>query len=427
MDKKIKLIAIILGALCLAALFTAFSYVNKYKAIIGDNQQLEKDKQDLRQENNSLAQKAASSQQEASRLKERYDGLKSENEHLTSERDDLQKRYDNLSEEKDKLIDKIQNALTKNAAGEEAGEKAPVVTGDQYWANVLKEKQNLELQLADLKDKLKNSELKMSELSGSKSDFELELQKVSKEKDEIQRQLEYNEKMADSLSLQLVREKDDKRKLEKQANLLKEENYALRSRLKEVTGTKVSLEKKLKETEDKRLELYNRLNRTDQLMQEKLSEVMDVKQDLKDIRRGSAPISGSAVELSPIVVQGSQEKVYFKEPEAAVKEPEFEHLKASAMPLEPPLSSQEIMVDARQTAGSGPQTLTAKIRNVDSENNFVIFDAGSNQGIREGQILNVFRDSQRIAVLEVIEIKANVSAADIKEKTLEPESGDMVR
>src|SRR3989338_7298234 len=260
MDKKIKLIAIILGALCLAALFTAFSYVNKYKAIAGDNQQLEKDKQDLRQENNSLAQKAASSQQEASRLKERYDGLKSENEHLTSERDDLQKRYDNLSEEKDKLIDKIQNALTKNAAVEEA-------------------------------------------------------------------------------------------------------------------GAKVSLEKKLKEAEDKRQELYNRLNQTDQLMQEKLSEVMDVKQDLKDIRRGSVPISGSAVELSPIVVQGSQEKI------------------------PSPISSQEITADARLTAGDSPRIVTAKIRSVDSENNFVIFDAGSNQGIREGQILNVFRDSQRIAAL----------------------------
>ena len=403
MDKKIKLIAIILGALCLAALFTAFSYVNKYKAVSRDNQQLEKDKQDLRQENNVLAQKASSSQQEASRLKERYDDLKSENEHLTSERDDLKKRYDDISEEKNKLIDKLQDALAKGAAEEVSGAQMPEVIGDQYWANVLKEKQNLELQLADLRDKLRNSELMMSELSGNKSDFELELQKVGKEKDEIQRQLEYNEKMADSLSLQLVREKDDKRKLEKQANLLKEENYALRSRLKEVTGAKVSLEKKLKEAEDKRQELYNRLNQTDQLMQEKLSEVMDVKQDLKDIRRGSVPISGSAVELSPIVVQGSQEKI------------------------PSPISSQEITADARLTAGDSPRIVTAKIRSVDSENNFVIFDAGSNQGIREGQILNVFRDSQRIAALEVIEIKANVSAADIKEKTLEPKSGDIVK
>src|SRR3989338_11049396 len=122
MDKKIKLIAIILGALCLAALFTAFSYVNKYKAVVWDNQQLEKDKQDLRQENNVLAQKAASSQQEASRLKERYDDLKSENEHLTSERDDLKKRYDDISEEKNKLIDKLQDALAKGAAEEVSGE-----------------------------------------------------------------------------------------------------------------------------------------------------------------------------------------------------------------------------------------------------------------------------------------------------------------
>lgn len=416
MDKNIKLIAIILGALCLVALFTAFSYVNKYKAIVRDNQQLEKDKQDLRQENNALTQKAASSQQEAARLKERYDGLRSENEHLTSARDDLQKRYDTISEEKNKLIDKLQNALSKSVAEEEAGRETPAVTGDQYWANVLKEKQNLELQLADLKNKLRNSELKMSELSANKSDLELDLQKASKEKDEIQRQLEYNEKMADSLSLQLVREKDDKRKLEKQANFLKEENHALRSRLREVTSTKVSLEKKLKEVEDKRQELYSRLNQADQLMQDKLSEVMDIKQDLKDIRRGSAPISGSAVELSPIVVHNNQGEISLKGAETEVKGSAIE-----------PVFSKEIMAEASEPAKDQPRTLTAKIRSVDSENNFVIFDAGAKQGIHNGQVLNVFRDSKIIAALEVIEVQANVSAADIKEKIIEPQSGDIVR
>jgi len=400
MDKKIKLIAIILGALCLAALFTAFSYVNKYKAVVRDNQQLEKDKQDLRQENNVLAQKSASSQQEASRLKERYDDLKSENEHLTSERDDLKKRYDDISEEKNKLIDRLQDALAKGTAEEASGAQMPEVIGDQYWANVLKEKQNLELQLADLRDKLRNSELMMSELSGNKSDFELELQKVSKEKDEIQRQLEYNEKMADSLSLQLVREKDDKRKLEKQANLLKEENYALRNRLKEVTGTKVSLEKKLKAAEDKRLELYNRLNQTDLLMQEKLSEVMDIKQDLKDIRKGATPISGSAVELSPIVVRSplaQQQAVGMKEPQSESA--------GVATSLQP----------------------GAKVVSINEENNFVILNTGENQGIYKGQRLTVYRGETPIATLEVIQVRPNVCAADIKEKTADIKAGDIAK
>src|SRR3989338_7122809 len=110
---------------------------------------------------------------------------------------------------------------------------------------------------------------------------------------------------------------------------------------------------------------------------------MDVKQDLKDIRKGATPISGSAVELSPIVVHSSQEEVAFREPEAAVKEPEYQQLNPASLPLEPPISSQEIMVDAGQGAEDNPLALTAKIRSVDSDNNFVIFDGGANQGIRE--------------------------------------------
>ena len=68
MEKKIKLIAVVLGALCLGALGLAFSYITKYNKLTGEYQQLEKEKQDLHVENNRITQKAAKAEEEVSRI-----------------------------------------------------------------------------------------------------------------------------------------------------------------------------------------------------------------------------------------------------------------------------------------------------------------------------------------------------------------------
>lgn len=402
MDQKLKVIAIVLGIFCLVALFFAFSYVAKYNTLLRDFTQTEKERQALRKENNSLAQKAANVQEELSRLKDKESNVKNELERLSSERDDLQKRFDMISEERDKLIERLQKALSERVSvpvqetTKEQGEQPPA-SADQYWANILKDKADLELQLNNLKDVIKNNKLSMEELTKDKTNLDLELQKMTKEKTDTQRRLEYNEKMVDTLSLQLVREKDDKRKLKDQLPLLKKENYILRIRLKDTLDKKVSLERKLKETEDKRLELYNQLNKMEQLLQDKLSAVVDVKEDFLDIKRSSS--SDSAVELSPIVV-------------SSAKELEGGRSKAGS-------SVGLADISAGQFSG--------RVMAVNVENNFVVLDIGQKHGLFKGQILNVYQDSKQIATLEVIQVQDNVSAADIKEKTTNIRTGDIVK
>ena len=422
MDKKIKLIAIILGAFSLLAAIIAFSYFARYNSLVRDFQQLQKEKHALRADNDSLVKKAAKAEQEAGRMQELQKNFKKELDHFASERSELQKKYNVLLDERDKLMERLktsagsQSAASGGPSTQDAGElqkkynallderdklmerlhqatgeavtttiSPAVSSGDEYWAGVLKEKGNLELQISSLKDTIKNNQLKIDELTRGKVSIDLEIQKLAKEKTDIQRQLEYSDRLADNVSLQLVREKEDKRKIEKQAGLMKEENYAFRNRLKDMMNTNASLEEKLKETENKRMELYNRLNQMDQLLQDKLSEVLETKQDLGEIKKGLTPSSKTTVELSPIVVSSQAEG---------------------------------------SPAGISP---AGKIVSVNEEKGFVIIDSGQAKGIYPGQTLGVYRDAQQIASLEVIQVRPNVSAADIKEKTATIKVGDLVK
>ena len=316
----------------------------------------------------------------------------------------MKKNYDRISQERNQLTEKLQEALAKESAQQpETSAPALESEGDEYWAHVLKQKAELEVQLSNLKDDIRNNQIKMNEFTRDKSNLDLEVEKLTKEKNDIQRQLEYNGKMVDSLTLQLVREKDDKRKIEKHTSLFKEENYALRVRLKEVMSNKVALEKKLKDTEDKRIELYGRLNKMDLLLQDRLSDVIDVKQDLTDIRKGSIPASSSAVELSPIVVRSSSA-----------------------------LNQATVVKDARSESSVtdtsySPRQSVARVVSINEENNFVILDVGENQGVSKGQMLSIYRGEVLIATVEVIQLRVNVCAADIKEKTADIKVGDIAK
>lgn len=385
MDKKIKLIAIILGVFSLTAAIIAFSYITRYNSLMRDFQELQKEEQSLRAKNEALTRKITQAQEEVEGLREAQKNLQREAERLASEHMELKNKYTALSQERDKLMERIQQSLA-GAASLTAKTASATPSSDEYWAGILKEKGDLELQMSNLKDTLKDNQLKIDELSKEKLSLDLDIQRLTKEKTDIQRQLEYNEKLSDSMSLQLVREKEDKRKIQKQAGLMKEENYALRSRIKDTMNTNVSLEKKLKETEDRRMELYNRLNQMDQLLQNKLSEVLETKQDLGELKKGLTPSSGANVELPPIVVPSA----------------------AGGLP-------------AAKEASSG------RIVSINEEKDFVILDRGEAQGIYPGQTLAVYQDSQQIATLEVIQVRPNVSAADIKEKTARIKAGDVVR
>lgn len=401
MEQKIKFIAIALAGLCIIAIVFAAFFYNKSTVLTHENTALNRKNEVLNETNKGISNKLSKAEEAINRLRKDKSEAEEELSRTNSEFDDLKRKYDSVLQNQNDLMEKLQEVSAKSLQSPPSQAPVMAVSGgnDEYWAGVLKQKADLELQISNLKNTLKDNQIKMEEFTRDKSGLDLEVERLTKEKTDIQRQLEYDEKMVDSLTLQLVREKDDKRKIEKQAVLFKEENYALRSRLKEVMNNKVALEKKLKDTDDKRVELYGRLNKMDQLLQDKLSEVIDVKQDLTDIKKGANPISDSAVELSPIVVRSS-----------AVKDaPSAQGAPGAFEPLD-----------------VGRQ-LSARVLSVNEENNFVIFDAGESEGVYKGQQLQVLRGETAIATVEVISPKEHVCAADIKEKTANIQAGDSVR
>ncbi len=413
MEQKIKIVAIATAVIGLMVGVIAFRYYVKSNVLTREKQQLEKDKNVLQQQNSDLNKKVEEGRGEIGRLQKQATQIKGERDKLAGERDELDKKFQVLSSERDKLMERLQkevsNADEARVAASAAAPSeppAPKITPDEYWAGVLKEKENLELQLSALRDTIKNNQIKIDDLTREKTSLDLEVQRFTKEKIDRERQFEYNEKMVDSLSLQLVREKDDKRKIVKQANLFKEENYALRSRVNELMSVKVSLERKFKDAEDKRVELTRRLTQMDQLLQEKLSEIIDAKQDFGDIKKGVSPSSGSAVELAPIVVGGAAG--------AGIQQ-----ASSGAQPYQAPMQAAAQSQPAEQSSG--------KVISVSEENDFVIIDIGEQEGVYHGQVLTAYRGQQQIAALEIIEVRAHISAADIKEKTASLKIGDIVR
>ena len=91
---------------------------------------------------------------------------------------------------------------------------------------------------------------------------------------------------------------------------------------------------------------------------------------------------------------------------------------AAAVPPANPVASGSFVTG--KTEGS--------IISINESNNFVIVDLGQeNSAITVGNALKVYANSNAIATLEVIQVRRDICAADIKDKSIELKVGDTVR
>ena len=68
------------------------------------------------------------------------------------------------------------------------------------------------------------------------------------------------------------------------------------------------------------------------------------------------------------------------------------------------------------------------IISINESNNFVITDLGQeNSSVGVGNRIKVYRHSNQIATLEVIQVRRDICAADIKDKSVELRVGDTVK
>lgn len=383
MDKKVKFLFFGLLGLLVATLLFLFATMGSKTALLRQYQAIE---ENSRQEKEILTKKTNEAIAEKSTLEGKLDALQKDFDKITQEKDDLERKYSMLSKERAELIERLKRKETARAAPA-TQEKAMPVTEDTYWAGVLKEKSGLEVRVADLKEKLDTLRLNVEELKRDKAALEFEVSNLSRDKKDLEGRMGYGENVTDSLSSELVREKKDKRQLLEELKSLKNEHAILLRQLKTLNNQKAALATRLQEAEQAKLNLEKRVANMNEMLDYKLSQVMDVKKDLEDLQEGtevSLPATKGSIELPPIVVRSAPTEV------PAVK-------------------------------------YNAKVMAVNKENNFIIIDLGEEQGLKPGTGFDVYRDDKKIASVEVVQIRKNVSACDIKQASTPINVGDEVR
>lgn len=373
MEKRIKFI--IIGFIIILGI--SF-WVNLQ--IYSSKQMLLKERDELKKENALLGSKLNELNTSLRNNENRLVSLNSELDKVLQEKDEIQKRFDLLNKEQQELIDKLKRQEKATSAIEKEKPQVLPVTEDAYWAGIFKAKKELELQLDSLRQELKSVQINNEQLQVEKSGWQLELTNLNRDRQDLKRQLDYNQKLVDSLAQELVREKNDKSQITNIIKPIKNENLVLRRQLKSLSNRKVNLERKLTELQEENKAVNNRLNEMAAFLQEKTLQMDKWKEDLPESERES-------VELPPIVVRPQ---------------------------VETPTPETNLSLQARVLA-------------LNKDNNFVIVDLGEDAGIKVGDTFGVYRQDNAIATIEVMQLRKNISACDIKKEIAPIKVGDTVR
>lgn len=334
---------------------------------------------------------------------------------ISDDRDKWKRRIETIQQERDELMVKIRE-LSKELA--EASEpqiiykerepevvKAPVdvsrapifvpnsdrVVDETYWADLLKEKASLEIKIIKFKDELSAKSIALVEIRQENENLQLEISTLKSEKEEIVTQVQHTADMIDNISLELARTKNDKKFIANRVEKLSDENKGLRRKMKKLVSVKNALEKSIVRITQEKEKVESKLGRTETLIQSKIDEIWDIKDELdQSIRASRSDMSSTEVELPPIIVSSTGVVENFNSGEAV---PSF----------------------------------NGQVISINESNNFVIVDVGGKSGVRLGDNLSVYRDSKYIARLEVIQVREDISAADLKDQWSKIKVGDAIR
>lgn len=390
MNNKIKILLIGLAGLCAFSLIIAFQLNVVNKSL---RTQFAQKESEFQTEKQNLNQQLSSVQSTKKKLDIELNDLRSKFDAAVKERDGLKDKFDLVTKERATLVERVQDLakqkkdlenevvkLKKSDSGSRGDDtSAPInvagaPTDDAYWANLLREKAALEIQAKSTNQQLSDLQLKTETAMSEGRKLELQLKTLIDARADLERKLVYNEKLAETLSEDLVREKRDKKTIVEQVENLRTENFELKSRLMAMGDKKTSLESRVVDLQQEREVLSKRLTELDSILQDRVDQIVQVKEDIKNARAQTQEVSvrdSKVVQLQPIVVKADGETPKKK--------------------------------------SAGGQVLA-----INEENNFVIVDMGEDDGIKVGQTFSIYRNAQKIASVEVIQTRKEISAADIK-------------
>ncbi|MCX5708605.1 MAG: hypothetical protein NTY14_06520 [Candidatus Omnitrophica bacterium] len=397
MQDKMKFVLIILGAIIIIMLF----FLLQFGQNVG---KLRTERDELKESSNVLSAKLSSLNTENKRIKEDFDKAKQSLEKIEGEKAEAEGRFKSLVVERDQLKLGIDQLNAKLAAGqpapnklEEASKKemeSPASpTADAYWAGILKKKAELELKLENLRGDLKTAKLENEQLRREKDKLELDIQTYETDQKDSSREDEYNKKLADNLTTELTREKTDKFQLSETVKALKNENKFLKAQLKTIYDRKTKLENKFVELQNKNANLERNMVKLESFVREKILQVDSLKTDLGIMptaqdQGGSSAGKKSSIDLPTIVIKPGEDDPSAK-PQQAAK--------------------------------------LVSVIAVERDNNFAIVNAGSGSGIKVGDTFQILRKGEPVGAVEVIQVRDNISACDIKNEFTPIAIGDIAK
>lgn len=399
MENKVKFILIGLVGVVVISLFASLQ-------LYASKNLLEKEKKDLEKENAALAQQIEESRKYRKDFEEKINSLNLNLRKITKEKDELQKRFELVTKEREELVERLKSRrepmVIKESSPASAAAPSVPITQDTYWADLLRAKTDLELQVTRLREDLSSLEVSSEQLQRERGSLELEVSNLNRDKQDLIRELEYNQKIMDTMSQELVREKNDKFQIIDSIKDIKNENAILRRQLSQLNNSKTEMEKQFMSLKAEESKLKEQLSEAESSFKSKMLQISNLKRQFEvlDIGEETGQKPKESVELPPIVVRPQTEEPKFQE----------EVVAAPAATEVMPMASFE-----------------GKVLAVNKPYNFIVVDLGQDSGVRIGQRLKVYRDNKPIGAIEIMQIRNTISAGDIKEETTPIKVGDIIK
>ncbi len=395
MEAKIKFIIMGLIGFSMACLFL-------FMQAASQQQRLLRESNDLKTENTVLVSKAGKLENDLRETQGRLNSLNTERDRGIEELNELQKKFESVSRVRDELIGKLKkNSQSQvfTSAPQPVQQQASVPQNtDAYWGTVLKAKADLEMQLSGIQVELRNLQAGNELLQREKSILEVDINSLRNDKKDFLRQLDYNQKLLDSMSQEVVRERNDKVAIQDNLKTIREESSIFSRQLKSLINRKNILDKKVQDLQEGKTTAEKRLNEMEAMLTDRISKIDSLKDELYAIK------SGKALDIN-------KELKDFVELKDSVELP-------------------EIVVHSASSPERGKaqmQEFPGKILAVNLESNFVVIDLGSSSGVKVGDVFNVYRNAKNIGAIGVIQIRAGISACDIKKMNTPFKTGDYVK
>lgn len=375
---KLKFLLIILCLVVLALLATSFYFWSENTRLTKEKAKVEEKLKDAKKEIVSLERQLRDVREEKDRAEKKLQTIRDSIADLEKERDALREKYEMVKKERDDLQKKLAKAPQQAIeVSKPTYTPPPSGAGEDYWADFVKKKAELEAKLEDLRKQLSDTQLKISELERKNKELSIKIDELTKTKQSLERQLAFRERMLKIMSKDLVNEREARAKAEKELAVLRDDNIRLKKEYVIVSKEKTKLAEDLKNVRDKKEILERRLSEIENVLKEKSWEMSQLQEDIYSAVKGAKKAvksESAAVELPPIVIK-------------------------------PEKGGKKVSVSG----------LTGEIIAVNRRENFVIIDKGEISGVKPGFRFNVLRKGQKIGWIEVHATRKNISACIIKE------------